>query len=89
MENFNHKKNLAGTCKSKCFKTLFMRVKTLMHVTKKGDAILIYIFHTPDVESHQHEMLLQYKLKNTRMCLKTRILNTLLQHQPYNCTINL
>jgi hypothetical protein len=45
-----------------------------MHVTKKGDAILIYVFHTQDVESHQHEMLLQYKLKNTRMCLRKRIL---------------
>jgi hypothetical protein len=56
MRNLKQKKNLDGMKKPKCPKPLFVGAKTSMNVAKRGDAFLIYIHPSLDVESHPHEI---------------------------------
>jgi len=54
--------------KIQVFKVIFHEDRAFMHVAKKGDALLIYVFPTLDIRSRQHEIPFQYK--NTNTCLK-------------------
>jgi hypothetical protein len=47
----------------------------------KGDAFLIYIFPSPDVEPHPHEIPYWYQEFND--VLEKKNVDTLPKHQPY------
>jgi hypothetical protein len=54
--NLKPKKILGGIKWLKCPNPLFVGAKTFMNVANRGDAFLIYILSSPDVESHPHEI---------------------------------
>jgi hypothetical protein len=60
MQNLKQKKYLDGIRKLRCPKLLFVGTKTFMKATKRGDAFLIYILPSLDVEPHPHDILSQY-----------------------------
>jgi hypothetical protein len=49
-------KDIGGTQKPKCWKSLFIGAKAFMHVIKKGDAFLIYVLPMLDAKSSHHEI---------------------------------
>ncbi len=73
--------------KPKCWKSLFIGAKTFMHVTKKGDAFLIYVFPMLDAKQLHHEIPSHYN--EFEDVLEKKIVDTLLEHCPYDCTIDL
>jgi hypothetical protein len=64
-----------------------MGVKAFMLATKKGDAFFIYALHAANAMSQQHEISSQYKAYMD--VFERKNANTLLEHQPYDCTIDL
>jgi hypothetical protein len=58
-----------------------------MKVAMRGDAFLIYILLSPNVEPHPHEIPSQYqKFKDV---FEKKNANTLPKYQPYICAIDL
>jgi hypothetical protein len=49
-----------GIKRPKCPKPLFVEVKAFIKTTMKGDASLIYVFFSPNVEPCSHEIPSQY-----------------------------
>jgi len=41
----------------RCLKPFFVGVGAFIKVAKKGDLFFIYVFPSPNVESHPHEIL--------------------------------
>jgi hypothetical protein len=72
---------------SRAQKLLFIGAKAFMQVAKKGDAFLIYVLPTSEVESPRHEIPSQYK--EFKDMFEKKNTNTLLKHRPYDCTIDL
>jgi hypothetical protein len=60
MQNLKHKKNLDGTKRPKCPKPLFSRAKAFMKAIKRGNTFFIYIFPSPNVGPHPHEIPSHY-----------------------------
>jgi hypothetical protein len=56
MQNLKQKEDLDGTRRPRCPKPLFVESKTFMKVATRGDAFLIYVFPSLDVEPHPHEI---------------------------------
>jgi hypothetical protein len=56
MQNLKQKEDLDGTRRLRCPKPLFVGAKTFMKVATKGDAFLIYVFLSPNVEPCPHEI---------------------------------
>jgi hypothetical protein len=57
MQNLKLKENLDGTRRLECLKLLFVGAKVFMKANIRGDALLIYIFPSLDVEPCPHEIL--------------------------------
>jgi hypothetical protein len=58
-----------------------------MKVGMKGNAFLIYVFPSPNVEPHSHEIPSQDQ--EFKDVFEKKNVDTLSKHQPYNCAINL
>jgi len=58
-----------------------------MQATKKGKAFLIYVFPISNVESLHHEIPSQYK--EFKDVFEKKNANTLPEHRPYDCAIDL
>jgi len=71
----------------KSSKALFIKTRTFMQATKKGNAFLIYDFPTLDVESLRHKIPSQYK--KFKDMLENKNVDTLPKHYPNDCTIDL
>jgi len=56
MQNLKQKENLDGARRPRCPKFIFVGAKAFMKVATKGDAFLIYVLPSPDVEPHPHEI---------------------------------
>jgi hypothetical protein len=56
MQNLKQKEDLDGVKKPRCLKLLFVGAKAFMKVATKGDAFLIYVFPSLDVEPHPYEI---------------------------------
>jgi hypothetical protein len=56
MKNLEHKENLDGTKRPKCPKHLFVGANAFMKVATRKDTFLIYVFPSPNVEPHPHEI---------------------------------
>jgi hypothetical protein len=87
MDYLKQKEDIDGTRRPKCPKPLFVGAKTFMTVATKGDAFLIYVFPSPNVEPCPHEILSQYQ--EFKDVFKKRNVDTLSKHRPYNCTIDI
>jgi hypothetical protein len=85
MQN-QQKKDIGGTQKPKCWKSLFIGAKAFMHVTKKGVAFLIYFLPMSNAKSPHHDILSHYK--EFKDVFEKKIVDTLLEHCPYDCTID-
>jgi hypothetical protein len=59
-----------------------------MQVTKKGDAFFMYVLLASNVELPHHEVFFQYK-EFKDVFEKKNIDTLLLEHHPYDCTIDL
>jgi hypothetical protein len=66
---------------------LFIGAKAFMHVTKKGDAFLIYVFPMLDAKQLHHEIPSHYN--EFEDVFEKKFVDTLLEHCPYDCTIDL
>jgi hypothetical protein len=62
-----------------------MGTTIFVQVIKKGDAFLIYVISTQDLEVKQHEILLQYQTYNN--VFEKNITDMLFEHRPYDCAI--
>jgi len=71
MQNLKHKKDLDGIRMFRCLKLLFIEAKAFMKVAEIGDAFLIYILPSPDVEPHPHDIF--PNIKNLKMCLRRKM----------------
>jgi hypothetical protein len=78
---------LANAQDVKSSDALFIRAKTFMQTTKKGDAFLIYVLTTLDAKSPCHEISSQYK--EFKDVFEKKNVDTLLKHRPYDYTIDL
>jgi hypothetical protein len=56
VQNLKQKEDLNGARKPRCPKLLFVGAKTFMKVATKGDAFLIYVLPSPNVEPHPYEI---------------------------------
>jgi hypothetical protein len=56
MKNLKQKENLNGTRRPRCPKLLFVGVKAFTKVVTRGDAFLICVLPSPNVEPHPHEI---------------------------------
>jgi hypothetical protein len=56
MQNLKRQGNLNGTKRLRCPKPLFIKKKNFMKVDMKGNAFLIYVFPSPNVEPRPHEI---------------------------------
>jgi hypothetical protein len=56
MQNWKQKEDLDGTRRLRCSKLLFVGAKPFMKVATRGDAFLIYVFPSPNVEPCPHEI---------------------------------
>jgi hypothetical protein len=56
MQKLKQKENVNGTKRPRCPKPLFIGAKAFMKVATRGDAFLIYILPSPNVEPHPHEI---------------------------------
>jgi hypothetical protein len=68
-------------------RALFIGAKTFMQATKKGDAFFIYVLLASNVELPHHEIFFQYK--EFKDAFEKKNIDTLLEHRPYDCTIDL
>jgi hypothetical protein len=57
MQKLKQKEDLDGTRRLRCPKPLFVGAKTFMKATTRGDAFLIYVLPSPNVERHPHKIL--------------------------------
>jgi hypothetical protein len=56
MQNWKQKEDLDGTRRLRCSKLLFVGAKPFMKVATRGDAFLIYVLPSPNVEPCPHEI---------------------------------
>jgi hypothetical protein len=61
MQILKQNEDLDGIRRPRCPKPLFVGAKTFKKVTTRGDAFLIYVFPSPDVEPCPHEIPSQYQ----------------------------
>jgi hypothetical protein len=87
MQKLKREKDIVGNQGSKHFKPLFMGAKTFLQVTKKGDAFFVYAILAFDLGTQQHEIPIQYQ--DYKDVFEKKNPNTLLEHQPYDCAIDL
>jgi len=66
---------------------LFIGAKSLIKIAKTRDSFFIYILPSLNVEPCAHEIPSQYQ--EFKDVFEKKNVDTLLKHQPYNCTIDL
>jgi hypothetical protein len=69
MQNLKQKEDLDGIRRLRWPKPLFVGAKTFMKVATKGDAFLIYVLPSPNVEPC-FKMKFPPNTKNSKMCLR-------------------
>jgi hypothetical protein len=83
MQNLKRQGNLNGTKRLRCSKPTFIEKNSFMKVDMKGNAFLIYVFPSPNVEPHPHEIPSQYQ--EFKDVFQKKNVNTLPKYRPYNC----
>jgi hypothetical protein len=87
MQKLKREGDIRGNQGSNHFKPLFMGVRTFIQTTNEGDAFFVYAIPTLDPRMQQHEIPIQYK--DYKDVFEKKNANTLLEHWPYDCVIDL
>jgi hypothetical protein len=87
MPKLKREGDIRGNQGSKHFKPLFVGTRTFIQTTKKGDAFFVYAIPSPNPRMQQHEIPIQYK--DYKNVFEKKNANTLLEHWPYDCVIDL
>jgi len=78
VQNLKQKEDFGSIKRFRCSKPLFIRAKTYMKTTKRGDAFLIYVLPSPDGELCSHEIPSHYK--EFKYVFEKKNVNTLSKH---------